>query len=403
MVAVLAGQFGLDRIDPRFESLGLFGQARFWMFFPAALAVLRMNAPIGSRSALSSGNKRYVAMVILLHLYLAISALWTPRLLEGSQFVSNSNEVYGVLLLAGMAALVPRLFREATDEKIGFLFRFLLITGIVYAVGGLSGAWHDADNDRMAAFGGGANVFARILGMGTLSSIYFWLRSKRIIWLTPLPLFGAGIVLSGSRGSMLAFGLSLTFFVLIGFREITARWRGGVIAICGLMAILSMSSLSSRVFPYWQERFIEQSLEDRYDSDRLVLFSQAVETFSDHPTFGVGLDGFRRLSDFGEYTHNLFLQFAAEGGIIGLTLLILALIGGVRAWVRSPTLEQRLLFVLAIFVLTAQMFSGSYYDARYMWLFFGVLWVAKDKENGRYGQLSSATPVFRHPSLSCQS
>jgi len=171
MVAVLAGQFGLDRIDPRFESLGLFGQARFWMFFPAALAVLRMNAPIGSRSALSSGNKRYVAMVILLHLYLAISALWTPRLLEGSQFVSNSNEVYGVLLLAGMAALVPRLFREATDEKIGFLFRFLLITGIVYAVGGLSGAWHDADNDRMAAFGGGANVFARILGMGPLSSL----------------------------------------------------------------------------------------------------------------------------------------------------------------------------------------------------------------------------------------
>jgi hypothetical protein len=26
----------------------------------------------------------------------------------------------------------------------------------------------------------------------------------------------------------------------------------------------------------------------------------------------------------------------------------------------------------------AQMFSGSYYDARYMWIFFGLIWVLRE-------------------------
>jgi O-antigen ligase len=377
-IAVLAGQFALDRIDLQYESLGILGQVRMWLFLPLMLLVVGAKKGREPHPALSSGARLYFSSVVLLHLYLAFTALWTPRLMEDSRSASNSSEVLGALLLAATMFLVSSLFRLETAGKVHLLLLLLVITAIAYAFGGISGRWI-GDDERMSAFGGGANVFVRIVGMGVFGSLYFWLRMRRVAWLIPVPLLISSAVLSGSRGGVLALALSLALFFIIGFRKMAAMSRGVAAASVLLMILVSVPFFSGRVLPVWQQRFIEQSFEDHYDSDRLVLFSQAVEIFSNNPVWGVGLDGFRRLNDAGgDYSHNLFLQVSAEGGIVGLVFLLLALIAGIKAWSRSATLEQQVVFSLGVFMLAASMFSGSYYDARYMWIFLGILWLLKE-------------------------
>jgi len=380
--AVLAGQFALDRLDPKYERLGVLGQARVWLFLPLTLLVLRAEKGREPHSKLSSGARLYFSSVVLLHLYLAFTALWTPLLIENSRPVSNSSEVLGVFLLAATMFLALSLFRSETVDKVRFLFVLLITTASVYAVGGMSGQWISDDEARMSAFGGGPNVFVRIVGMGVFGALYFWLQTRRVIWLAPVPLLVSGAVLSGSRGGLLALGLSLALFFIIGFGKMAAMSRGVVALSVTLMILVSVPFLSSKILPVWQERFIQLSFEEHYDADRLLLFSAAVQMFLDNPVWGVGLDGFRRLNDMGgDYSHNLFLQVSAEGGIVGLVLLLLALTAGIRAWSRSSPLEEQVIFSLGVFIFLAALLSGSYYDARYMWIFFGILWLLKQSSD----------------------
>ena len=301
--------------------------------------------------------------------------------MESSVLVSNASEVSGVLMLAGMILMVPMLFRRETESKVRFLLALLFGASILYALGGLKGDW--ADVDRAAAFGGGPNVFARIMGMGTIAALYFYLRTKRLIWLIPVPLLVNMAILSGSRSGLLALAVSLAFFLLIGMRGAAAVRRATIGVGCLVMILLSLPGVRSNVLPYWQQRFVEESFQDRYDAGRFMLFAEAAEMFRDNPVWGVGLDGFRRLSVIGEYSHNLFLQVSAEGGLIGLMLLVVALLGAIKAWSRRGSLEEQVVFSLALLILSAQMFSGSYYDARYMWIFLGIPWVLSESNDER--------------------
>jgi O-antigen ligase len=368
---ILSGQFALDRVDYSLERLGVLGQARVWLFLPLALWVVFSRARGTRLPSFRQSSGKFFWAVVALHVYLAISALWTPRVLEASEMISNASEVCGVLLLAATVLMVPAIFRGDTRRKVDFFLGLALGASILYAIGGLFGEWRE--EDRIAAFGGGPNVFVRIVGMGVLVAIYFWLRTRRVIWLAPLPLLIGSAILSGSRGGILALGIGISVLLALCWRSIDLTLRRGAVVACALLILLSLSFLRETVFPYWQQRFVENSYEDRNDSDRLLLFSEAVAIIQENPVSGVGLDGFRRLSVIGEYSHNLFLQVTSEAGLIGLVLLLISLIAASKAWSWSSALEEKILLSLGVLFFFAQMFSGSYYDARYMWIFFGLI------------------------------
>jgi O-antigen ligase len=100
------------------------------------------------------------------------------------------------------------------------------------------------------------------------------------------------------------------------------------------------------------------------------LFAAAWETFLDHPTLGSGLSPIGDFEQLDAHPHNLFLATARDGGLLGL------LLGGVpfallAARLKRPlAIEHRMAFVLGCFYLGAAQFSGSYYDCRFVWLYF---------------------------------
>lgn len=69
--------------------------------------------------------------------------------------------------------------------------------------------------------------------------------------------------------------------------------------------------------------------------NRVVLFREAIAKFGDSPLLGAGLSGMKI------YAHNIFLETAAELGIVGLALLAVALAFTIRsAWKFFITMDQ---------------------------------------------------------------
>jgi len=124
----------------------------------------------------------------------------------------------------------------------------------------------------------------------------------------------------------------------------------------------------------FEDRFIQQTVEQRYVSGRTDIWVQAARLAMDHPLIGTGLDGFYGLvgrNEGTEYPHNYLLGVAAEGGFVGLGLLaaaVLLLAGTIRRGGQHPR-ETMLAMAAAVFVALSSLFSGDYYDARLAFLF----------------------------------
>ena len=126
-----------------------------------------------------------------------------------------------------------------------------------------------------------------------------------------------------------------------------------------------------------RQRFIELTLQQQYglyeSYGRITLLEEAWSMFKDHPIVGVGLDGYQQSAVSGAvYSHNLIMQVLAEGGLVGALLLSAPLVLLLFQWRRHQALEQHVVLFLGLYHFVASMFSGGYYDARWMWFFFAV-------------------------------
>lgn len=89
---------------------------------------------------------------------------------------------------------------------------------------------------------------------------------------------------------------------------------------------------------------------------------------------GGGLDSFFVRFGFSQdlsYPHNLVLDVAATGGLIGLGLLVVFAASLVRHCRPVARMSHDRLAMLAgvLFVTAASLFSGDFYDSRFLWIF----------------------------------
>jgi len=305
----------------------------------------------------------WLAAALVFFLYQAASAAWAP---PGARLSS------GVVDLACLAALTVGFYlhaRQSPEVVARRVLWFLYASGAVFAFGALvlSGA---GAQGRFAAFGGGPNVFVRLQVLAMLAAVVLVATgaSKRL--LVGVPVFAVCAVLSGSRGGLLAGVVVALVAVLLGGR--TAR-RVAVGAALGILAsLVTAYLLSPTVADLVQTRFVQQTTQQGYDSDRAAVWGQSLELAWHHPIVGTGLDGFYAL--VGTFTgivypHNYALAVAADGGVVGLLLLVTAISLWARTVRRAPVRDVLLLGFIAAsaYVAVASLFSGGYYDARLAW------------------------------------
>lgn len=123
---------------------------------------------------------------------------------------------------------------------------------------------------------------------------------------------------------------------------------------------------------------------------RMMTWIASFETFIAHPIFGTGIGtdparvAYIDPSGTNHFpvtdAHNVFLDFAAQCGVLGLAAMVLLVIYVARRAIVAARNHNMLAVTLAAAWLDAfvyQGLTGSYEDARYLWLLLGILIAAE--------------------------
>jgi O-Antigen ligase len=199
-----------------------------------------------------------------------------------------------VVLLALAPALRPQLRAIVTIVGAGIL------TALV--ANGLSTVKSLSARDA----GEGLEMLVALVGLAALAAIVAPRTARRPIPLPSLPTSRPATVLGASVAAIFAAGLLVA--ALEGKPSTTSPVPGATPARLG--------SIDSNRYHYWE---------------------QAGRTFADHPIVGIGSGGFQvdwlkiyKRRDASGDAHSLYLETAAELGVVGVALLLLFL-GGVGA------------------------------------------------------------------------
>lgn len=304
------------------------------------------------------------AWMVLLLAWLALSALWAVPAARIGPHMAD------LVVLLVLALGVGLLHAVDADQTARALLWCGYVGGLVYAVAGLVIGETNVQG-RLTAFGGGPNVFARVIGVGIIAAIVLYALTRRHHLLLAVPVLAVALLLSGSRGAAVAGAVSALAFVVLFPRRCRGRGILLLITLTSLIALV-IATFFPTVVGLVRER-LALTLEGD-DSGRGLLIEQAWNLITSRPLQGAGLDAYwatygRSISL--DYPHNVVLEIGATGGLIALTILaafVASVARGVRPRADLPT-ERVGMVVLAVFMFAASLFSGDLYDSRFFWLF----------------------------------
>jgi O-antigen ligase len=156
-----------------------------------------------------------------------------------------------------------------------------------------------------------------IAGLATIYRARF-----RWFWLVGAAIVGAGLLLTFSRGAVLAVGIVIVILLFVGQRKRLAALAAGAGVLLGAALALTASARVDNLF------------SGGSGSLRLDLWGSAIEMIRDHPIFGIGLDQFLYVyapryvkpeawsERFTSHPHDIILDCWLSLGIMGLVLAL---------------------------------------------------------------------------------
>lgn len=358
-LGLLSGRFTLERLGTRLEPTSTLSQVSLWFLGVIIFGLAIRWSVWGHARPRNSLQTKWLGAVVIFHAYIALSILWAPRPDRSLPRLWELAIVIAYILIA------PAVLAEDSTFAIDLTFKFWFWTAVVYAAAGLYGIWWSWG--RMAAFGGGPNVFGRVIATGIFASLYLWAVKGNLRWFLALPFLIPCLIASGSRGGVVALAVTLPF-ALMAILRTSGRIRGLIVG--GAFTTLILSQWLWETFAdVWRFRFVELTFERRYVADRDILFEDAWRIFLENKWFGAGLDGYSQTTG-SSYPHNLVLQVLAEGGLVGIVLLVVILCFLLRRFTFPRKLGHIAAFWCGTFYFVASLFSGTYLDARNIWIFY---------------------------------
>ena len=360
---------------------GFYLELRLWVLAMLSLWLGATGAVLApqSRRVQMGGVRAWGGMIVSFVIYMVVTSLWAPAP------ALATIKSYDLMFVAWSCSLtVVALHFYGSRNTIEGFWGVLFGLGIVLASAGMVSVFTGAvQGGRLSAFGGGPNVYGRNMGLLTLAALRLVFDNRRWVRMPAMvvaPLAALLVLLSGSRGAMLA--LFAGVFVYVGLRRAERRVFRAIVlvGIFGLIALATqVGQFALRVF---QERFIFLLLAQGYFTHRDTLFVDGIMAGLRNPVGGLGLAGFAELGSEGSYPHNMFVEAFAEGGLLGLSLLCMPFARYVRRWRSGMGLGDSATVAGLSLLLVSSSISGDLFDARGVFLLL-LMAVASQRPDAR--------------------
>ena len=192
------------------------------------------------------------------------------------------------------------------------------------------------------------------LGMTAFPALAFlYVRGwRRDVTLGAFAFVALAVLLSFSRGSWIAFLAGLMTFLALAWQKLPSGLRYLALVGCAVVTITVFLVPALRTRAASTFNFQEGSI-----AARLALWKETGKVFRMSPLLGVGLGNLAPALSPGEpfrtptNAHNLFLEIAAETGLVGLALFLGALGAAWVTFIRKQTLAAKgLVSGLTVFI-----------------------------------------------------
>lgn len=174
-------------------------------------------------------------------------------------------------------------------------------------------------------------------------------RDKRLLYITAIGLMGVALLLSGSRGGLVAF-LSAVFFLVI----ITTKSKSyGQIGLrIGLVVLLLAVIIGGTIFVGGEtslSRVAETAASDNITTNRLHIWSVTLDVIKDNFPLGTGIGAYgvayTKFDTFNgvervEQAHNDYLQVLSDMGIVGVLIGVFFLFWLFRTGLKSAKVKN---------------------------------------------------------------
>ena len=318
-------------------------------------------------------------------IYLPLLAMMIFSLTYTPDLAGGIDKTLRFFCLTSIGILSPFVLFDST-RKVKTFFVTMTIGGLVLAVNSLTKL---GGSDRLVSPSGlntelGA---AAAISMIIIWSLLFpnWSLLKRAMFYPVLGVLGVALIGSGGRFANVSAVLCLALGTLLCRKLFTD------VAVIGGMSLLllpliwipqaSYDYLGSLAHP-------PQAMGTRND-----LMALGVRMFSEHPFFGVGIQGFRFHSPNPltyNYPHNLVLELGSELGLVAAaSFLALVACAFREIWKqlrdlnRSASSPVVTVFLLLIFAFLDGMVSGDINDLRFMWFMMGLPYLLRSLHASR--------------------
>ena len=236
---------------------------------------------------------------------------------------------------------------------------------------------------RFAGSGFDPNDIALLLAIGIPMATYLATRPTsppvfRLLNLLYPVATALGIVLSGSRGALLAAAPAYGFY-LLRMARLSRGW--GVAMACILVAAVAGVAQLNLTAPLQRLGTVAESSGDDHLSGRSEIWQAGWNAFGEHPFLGVGGGAFSMATKgkngqvLALIAHNTYLSVLTELGPIGFLLFLALLALVIRGALRQAP-EMREMSLLALLVWAIGVSALSWEFRSQTWLLFGLIMAA---------------------------
>ena len=215
-------------------------------------------------------------------------------------------------------------------------------------------------------------------------------RLSRLLWLSPMPLYIVGVVLTVSRG---AFITTVVALLGISIWHVTSSSR---MRLAPLIAGVLLLALGLFLMPKASlERIgtIESEISTGRIGKRMLIWSAGMELFRERPMTGIGAATFSNavqpLLGRDLAAHNVYVSVLTETGIIGFLIFSLALI---TCFITAMHLDssERALWLMVMVIWCIGVMSLTWEYKKVTWSLFGLLIASASTTGNGLGETASS-------------